>query len=173
MENYLVGIGFDIHPMVAGRPLFLGGVKIEFPAGLSGHSDADAVLHSITDALLGAVGCEDIGSHFSDTDKNWKNASSKIFLEKAMEKVKQSGFCVGNVDIIIFASRPPIGVHAQEMRKNIASLLACDTRMVNIKAKTFQGIGYIGKGKAIAAQTIVLLKKSKKRITKRKNSLLK
>jgi 2-C-methyl-D-erythritol 2,4-cyclodiphosphate synthase len=157
MSDYRVGQGFDIHPLVPGRPLFLGGVKFEFPAGLSGHSDADVVLHSLTDALLGASGCKDIGHHFPDTDQRWRNASSKLFVQEAMKLVKRAGFCAGNADITVFASNPPIAPRAEEMRKSIATLLECEASCVNVKAKTFQGIGEIGRGKAIAAQTVVLL----------------
>jgi 2-C-methyl-D-erythritol 2,4-cyclodiphosphate synthase len=159
MSEYRVGQGFDIHLLVPGRPLFLGGIKFESPVGLSGHSDADVVLHSLTDALLGASGYRDIGQHFPDTDERWRNASSKLFVQEALRLMKESGFRIGNVDITVFASSPPIAPHAEEMCRAIATLLGCEHSAVNIKAKTFQGIGEIGKGKAIAAQTVALLRR--------------
>ena len=159
MVDYRVGQGFDIHQLVPGRPLFLGGVKFESPLGLSGHSDADVVLHSLTDAILGASGHKDIGCHFPDTDEKWKNAPSKLFVREAVRMMKESGLAVGNVDITVFASAPPIAPHAEEMCEVIATLLECKASAVNVKAKTFQRIGEIGKGKAIAAQTAVLLRK--------------
>ena len=159
MSEYRVGQGFDIHLLVPGRPLFLGGVKFEFPAGLSGHSDADVVLHSLTDALLGASGRKDIGQHFPDTDRKWKNASSKLFVREAMKLVKGAGFCVGNADVTVFASGPAIAPRAEEMCKSIAALLECEASCVNVKAKSFQGVGEIGQGRAIAAQAVVLLRR--------------
>lgn len=163
MLEYRVGQGFDIHQLVPGRPLFLGSIKFESPLGLSGHSDADVVLHSLTDAVLGASGCGDIGHHFPDTDQRWRNASSKVFVQEAVRLMEQSGFRVGNVDITIMASSPPITPHAPEMQKAIATLLGCEISAVNIKAKTFQRIGEIGSGKAIAAQTVVLLQRKVRR----------
>jgi 2-C-methyl-D-erythritol 2,4-cyclodiphosphate synthase len=152
-----VGQGFDVHALVAGRPLIIGGVTIPHTHGLAGHSDADVLLHAVTDAVLGAAGLGDIGRHFPDTDPAYKGADSRVLLRAAMAKVRQAGWQVVNIDATVHAQVPKIGPHAQAMVANIAHDLGIATGQVNIKAKTNEGLGHLGRSEGIAANVVALL----------------
>jgi len=152
-----VGQGFDVHALVPGRKLILGGVDIPFQYGLLGHSDADVLLHAIIDALLGAVGLGDIGRHFPDTDSRWAGADSRLLLREAVRQVNGAGWRVGNVDATVVASAPKIAPFAQQMAANIAADLGIEAACVNIKGKTTEGLGFTGRGEGIAAQAVALL----------------
>ncbi len=152
------GTGYDLHRLVEGRPLVLGGVTIPFERGLAGHSDADAVCHAITDAVLGAAGAGDIGRHFPDTDPRWHNASSLDLLRRAAAIVGERGLEVGNVDATIIAERPTMAPHVDAMRANVAEALGLDAGRVSIKGKTNEGVGEIGRGEAIAVHAIALVR---------------
>ena len=161
--EYRVGIGNDIHRMVEGRKLMLGGVHIPYPAGLLGHSDGDVALHAIVDALLGAAGLGDIGTLFPDTDVQWKDADSKIFLYTVKEQLDKKQWEVVNVDLTIHAEAPKLGPLKGQIRRCIAGLLGMDFACVNVKAKTNEGLGEIGAGEAMAATAIALLRKKPRR----------
>src|SRR3546814_7891439 len=156
---FRVGQGFDVHALVDGRPLIIGGVAIPHTHGLLGHSDADVLLHAVTDALLGAAGLGDIGRHFPDTDPTYKGADSRVLLRAAMRKVADAGWKVVNVDATVHAQAPKIGPHASAMAANIASDLEIAQADVNIKAKTNEGLGYLGRKEGIAATVVALLAK--------------
>ena len=158
--NIRIGQGYDVHQLVEGRDLILGGVNIPFEKGLLGHSDADALLHAITDALLGAVGLGDIGSHFPDTAAEFKNADSRALLREAYQSVQALGWRVVNVDTTIIAQKPKLAPHIPAMRANIAADLGIQTACVNIKGKTNENLGYLGRMEAIEAQAAVLLQKA-------------
>jgi 2-C-methyl-D-erythritol 2,4-cyclodiphosphate synthase len=152
-----VGYGYDVHRLVEGRRLVLGGVEIEYPLGLQGHSDADVVLHAITDALLGAAALGDIGRHFPDSDARWKDADSRTFLAEAVRMIAAAGYRVANIDATIIAERPRIEPHATSMRSIIADLLAIKMSQVSVKATTSEGMGFVGEGLGIAAHAVCLL----------------
>jgi 2-C-methyl-D-erythritol 2,4-cyclodiphosphate synthase len=152
-----VGIGFDIHRLVEGRRLVLGGVELDSPVGLAGHSDADVVLHAITDAVLGAAGLPDIGEHFPDTDAAWKDADSATFLRHAVGAIGERGFAVGNVDVNVLAEKPRLGPVKNAMRRRIADLTGLTVDRISVKARTMEGLGAIGEARAIAAQAVVML----------------
>jgi 2-C-methyl-D-erythritol 2,4-cyclodiphosphate synthase len=156
-----VGIGHDTHRLEAGRPLILGGVRIEHARGLAGHSDADVVLHALTDALLGAAGLGDIGDAFPDTDPQWKNADSRLFLRAALQRVRDRGYRPVNADVIIFAQEPKLGPVKATIRANLAGFLGLDLDSVNVKAKTGERVGHIGRAEAIACMVVVLLDSSR------------
>ncbi|MCX5636710.1 MAG: 2-C-methyl-D-erythritol 2,4-cyclodiphosphate synthase [Planctomycetota bacterium] len=162
-DEYRIGIGTDIHRVVEGRRMMLGGVYIPYPAGLAGHSDGDAGLHAVIDALLGASGMGDIGALFPDTDPRWKDADSKEFLLIVKEKLEEKKWEVVNIDLIIHAEEPRLEQFKGQMKRVIAGILGIDFTAVNVKAKTNEGLGDIGTGQAIAATAIALLKKKKKR----------
>jgi 2-C-methyl-D-erythritol 2,4-cyclodiphosphate synthase len=155
--NYRVGIGYDVHKLVTGRKLMLGGVEIPHTHGLEGHSDADVVLHAICDALLGAAGLGDIGEHFPNTDPQYKGMSSSFFLKTSNQKVNDLGYKVSNVDVMIAAEAPKLMEHKAKMRFHIAFELAVDESQVNIKAGTHEGLGFIGAKEGIAAYAVVSL----------------
>jgi 2-C-methyl-D-erythritol 2,4-cyclodiphosphate synthase len=157
--DYRVGIGNDIHRLVEGRRLMLGGVYIPYPAGLLGHSDGDVVLHAIVDALLGAAGLGDIGTLFPDTDPQWKDADSKLFLYSVKEQLEKKQWEVVNVDVTVHAEAPKLGPLKGQIRRCIAGLLDIDFASVNVKGKTNEGLGEIGTGEAMAATAIALLRK--------------
>lgn len=157
---FRLGQGFDVHALVEGRPCIIGGVTIPFAKGLLGHSDADVLLHAITDALLGAAGLGDIGRHFPDTDPQWKGADSRELLRGAVTLLHASGWGVGNVDCTVICQAPRILPHAAAMAANIASDLHIDVAQVNIKGKTTEQLGFTGRGEGIAAQAIALILKS-------------
>ena len=152
-----VGIGHDTHRLVAGRPLILGGVRLEHPRGLAGHSDADVVLHAVTDALLGAAGLGDIGDAFPDTDPAYQGADSRIFLEATLERMNLAGWSVVNVDVTIFAQEPKLGPVKTKMREHLAAMLGLSVDAVNVKAKTGEKVGHIGRAEAIGCQAVVLI----------------
>ncbi|RZL03347.1 MAG: 2-C-methyl-D-erythritol 2,4-cyclodiphosphate synthase [Rubrivivax sp.] len=154
-----VGEGWDTHALVTGRPLILGGVTIEHTHGLLGHSDADALLHAITDAVLGGAGLGDIGRHFPDTDPTFKGADSVVLLQEAMRRVRQAGWDVGNVDSTIVAQAPKMAPHIPAMRERIAAALGVGVDAVNVKAKTAEKMGPVGEGRAIEARAVCLLLK--------------
>lgn len=154
---FRIGQGFDVHVLVEGRPLILGGVTIAHTHGLQGHSDADALLHAVTDALLGAAGLGDIGGLFPDTDPKYKGADSRVLLRASYQRVLQAGWRLVNLDATIHAQAPKIGPHTPSMVKNIASDLGVQPSDINIKAKTNEGLGYLGRQEGIAANVVVLL----------------
>ena len=156
-----VGIGHDTHRLEAGRPLILGGLRIEHPRGLIGHSDADVVMHALTDALLGAAGLGDIGDAFPDADPQFKGRESSFFLHETLIRLNQKGYHVVNVHVIIFAQEPKLGPIKAQMRKKLAELLTVDVDAVNVKAKTGEKVGAIGRGEAISCQAVVLIDKKK------------
>lgn len=156
-----VGIGHDTHRLVEGRPLILAGLRIDHPRGLAGHSDADVVLHALTDAILGAAALGDIGDAYPDTDPRYQDADSAQFLQGALERVGKLGFQLVNVDVIVFAQEPKLGPLKQRMREHLAELLGLDVSRVNVKAKTGESVGHIGRKEAIACQAVVLLDEDK------------
>ena len=153
-----VGIGTDLHAIQADRLLWLGGVQIESPFGLMGHSDADVVLHAVIDALLGAAGLGDIGEWFPDNDDRWKNADSKALCSRVFDAVCERGWAVQNLDVVISAEKPRLGQSKQQIRASLSRLLNVPITSINIKAKTNEGFDAIGRGEAIGCQAIVLLK---------------
>jgi 2-C-methyl-D-erythritol 2,4-cyclodiphosphate synthase len=152
-----IGEGWDIHALVEGRKLILGGVEIPYSKGLLGHSDADALLHAITDALLGAAALGDIGTHFSDTDARFKGADSSELLAEAARMVRDKGYEIGNVDSTVVAQAPKLAPHIAAMRARIAQVLGVDIDQVNVKAKTAEKMGPVGEGLAMEARAVVLL----------------
>lgn len=152
-----VGIGQDVHRTAAGRPLVLGGVRIESDFGLLGHSDADVVLHALCDALLGAAGLGDIGEHFPDTDERWRGADSREFVRQVVERVRSKGWRVANADVTIHAERPRLAPFKPQIRASVATLLGVEASVVNIKAATNEGLDAVGRGEAIACSAVVLL----------------
>lgn len=152
-----IGQGFDVHQLVAGRKLIIGGVDIPYEKGLLGHSDADVLLHAICDALLGAAALGDIGRHFADTDAQYKNIDSRILLRQTLHLVKAQGWRVNNVDATIIAQAPKMMPHIPEMVRHIADDLGIERSAVNVKATTTEKLGYTGRGEGIAAQAVVLL----------------
>jgi 2-C-methyl-D-erythritol 4-phosphate cytidylyltransferase/2-C-methyl-D-erythritol 2,4-cyclodiphosphate synthase len=152
-----VGTGYDLHRMVEGRPLTLGGVTIPFERGLLGHSDADAVCHAVTDALLGGAAAGDIGAQFPDTDPRWKNASSINLLRQMADRVRTRGYSVVNVDVVVIAERPKLGGYVDAMRRNLAEAIGVRAADISIKGKTNEGIGELGRGDAIAVHAVALL----------------
>ena len=154
-----IGSGYDTHRLVMGRPLVLGGVAVPHGLGLDGHSDADVVLHALTDAIFGALALGDIGDHFPDTDPQWRDAASILFLEAALNMMRERGYAIGNVDATIFAQQPKLGPWKAAIRGNLAKLLSVAEDEVNLKAKTGERVGHIGRGEAIGCQVVVLLQK--------------
>jgi 2-C-methyl-D-erythritol 2,4-cyclodiphosphate synthase len=154
---FRIGEGWDVHALVAGRKLVLGGVEIPHSMGLLGHSDADALLHAITDALLGAAALGDIGTHFSDTDPQFKGADSVVLLVEAVRRVQAKGYTIGNIDSTIIAQAPKMMPHIPAMRARIAGALGLDLEQINIKAKTAEKMGPVGLGQSIEARAVALL----------------
>jgi 2-C-methyl-D-erythritol 2,4-cyclodiphosphate synthase len=152
-----IGHGYDAHRMVDGRKLILGGVEIAFPKGLHGHSDADVLLHAVCDALLGSLSLGDIGVHFPDNDPQFKGISSLKLLERVGDMVKEKDFKVGNIDVTIVAQEPRLSGHIARMKEHIATTLEIDKGMINIKATTTEGLGFIGKGEGIAAHAVAVV----------------
>ncbi|NEZ47357.1 2-C-methyl-D-erythritol 2,4-cyclodiphosphate synthase [Clostridium niameyense] len=152
-----VGLGYDVHKLVEGRNLIIGGVKIPYNKGLLGHSDADVLIHSIMDSLLGAASLGDIGKHFPDKDMKYKNASSIILLEHVKNLIKEKGYKIQNIDCTIIAQEPKIFPYIDKMKKNICSTLNIEIDELNIKATTEEGLGFTGKKEGIASQSICLL----------------
>lgn len=152
-----IGHGYDVHRLVPGRELILGGVKIPFELGLDGHSDADVLLHAVSDALLGAAGLGDIGRHFPDTDPKYKGADSLKLLEEVGRKVTAAGFRVGNIDVTMIAQKPKLKDHIGQMERNIAAALGMNPSRVNVKATTEEGLGFTGRGEGMACHAVCLL----------------
>ena len=154
-----IGQGYDVHQLAEGRPFILGGVEIEHDRGLLGHSDADVLLHTITDAALGAIGGGDIGKHFPDTDPEFKDADSRKLLTHIWEYVKEQGYELGNVDCTVIAQKPKLAPYIEQMRESIANLLEADISQVNVKATTSEHLGFTGREEGIAALAVILLNK--------------
>jgi 2-C-methyl-D-erythritol 2,4-cyclodiphosphate synthase len=155
-----VGIGHDTHRLAEGRPLILGGVRVEHARGLVGHSDADIVLHALTDALLGAAGLGDIGDAYPDTDPQWKDADSRRFLRETLVRLNRASWRVVNVDVIIFAQEPKLGPVKAAIRANLAELLGLSLDAVNVKAKTGERVGHIGRAEAMSCQIVALIERT-------------
>ena len=154
-----IGMGYDVHRLVAGRKLVLGGVVIPFEKGLLGHSDADVLAHAVCDALLGAAAMGDIGLHFPDTDPKFKNISSMKLLARTFRLVCSKGFKIGNIDATLFLEAPKIGPYRARMQQNLADVVEVEPGCINIKATTTEGLGFIGRGEGIAAMCVALLTK--------------
>ena len=154
---FRIGQGYDVHALVPGRRLVLGGVQIDHPSGLAGHSDADVLLHAITDAVLGAAGCGDIGGLFPDSEPAWKDADSRLLLRRAVETVRAAGWEIGNVDATVIAQAPRIAPHVTVMRQRIAEALGVPADRVNVKGKTTERLGFVGRREGIAAEAVALL----------------
>ena len=154
-----IGFAKDIHKMVVGRPLILGGIHIPFEKGLLGHSDADVILHALTEAILGALALGDLGKHFPDTDAAYKDIDSSLLVKKAVTLMKNEGYAVGNADISLVLEKPRVAPYIEKMRSHIALLLEVPVSSISVKAGTNEGLGEIGRGKAAEASAIVLLRK--------------
>jgi len=152
-----IGQGYDVHQLAEGRPFILGGIEIEHDRGLLGHSDADVLLHTITDAALGAIGGGDIGKHFPDTDPEFKDADSRKLLTHIWQYVKEQGYELGNVDCTVIAQKPKLAPYIEQMRASIAELLEADISQVNVKATTSEHLGFTGREEGIAALAVILL----------------
>lgn len=152
-----IGMGYDVHRLVEGRDLIMGGVKIDYEKGLLGHSDADVLLHAIMDALLGAAALGDIGKHFPDTEEKWKGASSMRLLEQVGRMLEENCFLIENIDATIIAQAPKMRPHIDKMRENIAKALGIAVEQVNVKATTEEGLGFTGSGEGISSQAICML----------------
>lgn len=159
-----IGQGFDVHQLVEGRPLIIGGIEIPFEKGLLGHSDADVLLHTVADAILGAISEGDIGKHFPDTDPTFKDADSAKLLSYVWEIVKKKGYLLGNIDCTIIAQKPKMAPYIPEMRRRISELLEADLTLVNVKATTTEKLGFCGREEGIASQAVVLLIKKENSI---------
>ena len=152
-----IGHGYDVHKLVEGRDLILGGVKIDYHLGLLGHSDADVLLHAVSDALLGAAGLGDIGRHFPDTDPKYKGADSLKLLEAVVEKITAEGYRVSNIDVTMIAQKPKLLPHIPQMRQNIARAVGIDEKRVNVKATTEEKLGFTGSGEGMSCHAVCLL----------------
>jgi 2-C-methyl-D-erythritol 2,4-cyclodiphosphate synthase len=159
LKMFRIGQGFDVHQLVSGRPLIIGGIEIPYEKGLLGHSDADVLLHTIADACLGAIGEGDIGKHFPDTDEAFKDADSAKLLQHVWQIVKEKGYELVNADCTIMAQQPKMAPHIQAMQARIAELLETEQDNINVKATTTEKLGFTGRGEGIASQAVVLLQK--------------
>lgn len=157
--NFRIGTGFDVHQLVSGMPCIIGGVTINYEKGLLGHSDADVLLHSVCDAILGAAALGDIGKHFPDTDSAYKGADSRVLLRSVVAKIHSLGYRIGNLDSTIIAEAPKMAPHIAQMRANIAADCEIALDCVNVKATTTEKLGFTGRGEGIAAEAIALLYK--------------
>jgi 2-C-methyl-D-erythritol 2,4-cyclodiphosphate synthase len=160
LPNIRIGNGYDVHRLVEGRKLILGGVDVPHSMGLYGHSDADALVHALCDALLGALGVGDIGAYFPDTDPKWAGISSLLLLKEVMRMVREKGFEVANTDSVIVAQKPKLAPYFKEMKKNIASVLGVETGRINIKATTTEKLGFAGREEGVVAYAVALLIKN-------------
>ncbi|MEH7235979.1 2-C-methyl-D-erythritol 2,4-cyclodiphosphate synthase [Bacillus sp. JJ1562] len=156
---FRIGQGFDVHQLVEGRPLIIGGITIPYEKGLQGHSDADVLLHTVSDACLGAIGEGDIGKHFPDTDPNFKDADSAKLQQHVWNLVKEKGYKLGNIDCTIIAQKPKMAPYIEQIRERIAQLLEADPSQVNVKATTTEKLGFTGRGEGISAMATILLQK--------------
>ncbi|MDY6918423.1 MAG: 2-C-methyl-D-erythritol 2,4-cyclodiphosphate synthase [Chloroflexota bacterium] len=154
-----IGIGYDVHPLVQGRPLVLGGVHVPYGLGLKGHSDADVLVHAVIDALLGAACLGDIGTHFPDSDSQYEGISSVLLLERVRDMLQSQGFRVRNVDATVIAEQPKLAAFTEEMRANIGDALGIGKEQVSVKATTSSGLGFTGRGEGIAAQAVTLIER--------------
>lgn len=159
MNSIRIGYGYDVHQLVSGRKLILGGIEIPHHKGLSGHSDADALLHAISDALLGALALGDIGKHFPDTDPQYKGADSKELLRLCYQKVREKGYVLGNLDATVIAEKPKLMPHINSMRNSISEILKCSIEDISIKATTSEKMGFVGQEKGMAVHAVVLIYK--------------
>ena len=157
--NLKIGHGYDIHRTAEGRKMIIGGVEIPYEKGLLGHSDADVLIHAIIDSLLGAMGKGDIGTHFPDTDDKYLNIDSALLLQRTMEIMKDEGYTVGNLDATVIAQRPKLNPHIPQIKDRLAQIIGIPSERVNVKAKTEEGLGYIGAGDAIVAHAVVIIEK--------------
>ncbi|MCL6547394.1 MAG: 2-C-methyl-D-erythritol 2,4-cyclodiphosphate synthase [Alicyclobacillus sp.] len=157
---FRIGLGFDVHAFAEGRELYLGGVAIPFTKGLAGHSDADVVLHAVMDAMLGALALGDIGRHFPDTDPAWRGARSTDLARRVWAMVAQSGYRLGNLDVVVLAEAPRIQPYSGQMRTVMAELFGAEERQISVKATTLEGLGFVGRREGIAAQAVVLLEQA-------------
>ena len=157
VPGFRIGQGYDCHALVAGRKLIIGGVTIPHVTGLLGHSDADVLLHAIADAIIGAAGLGDIGRHFPDTDAQFSGADSRVLLREACKRVAEAGYAIGNIDATIIAQRPKMAPHIAQMVTNVAADLGVEPGQVNIKAKTNEKLGYLGREEGIAAEAVALI----------------
>lgn len=153
-----IGLGYDVHKLVKGRKLVLGGVVIPHNKGLSGHSDADVLLHALCDSMLGAAGLRDIGNYFSNKDKKWKDISSLVLLAESYKLIRKKKLKVGNIDIIIILEEPKISPYIEKMKKNISKVLKIKTSQISVKSTTSEGLGFIGKKQGCSAYSVCLLK---------------
>ncbi|MEX1015879.1 MAG: 2-C-methyl-D-erythritol 2,4-cyclodiphosphate synthase [Phycisphaeraceae bacterium] len=152
-----IGHGFDLHRLEPGLPLIVGGERLEHDRGCAAHSDGDVVYHAVTDAVLGALGQEDIGQLFPDTEAEWKGADSRVFVEEAAKRMRAAGYAVGNLDVTVILQRPKLGPHKAAVRANLAGLLGCALEQVNLKGKTHEQVDALGENRAIACHAVVLL----------------
>ena len=159
MSKIRVGHGYDVHRFAEGRKLILGGVEIPYELGLSGHSDADVLIHALMDAMLGAAGLGDIGKHFPDTDNKYKGISSMILLKKVKELIEEEGYSLSNADITVVAQKPKLAPYIDQIKKNIASVLCTDVSDINVKATTEEHLGFTGRLEGISSHAVVLISK--------------
>jgi 2-C-methyl-D-erythritol 2,4-cyclodiphosphate synthase len=157
MSRYRTGIGYDVHQLVTSRPLIIGGIHIPFTKGASGHSDADVLLHAISDALLGSLALGDLGQHFPDTDPELKDIRSSLILEKVHRMVMEKGYTIENIDCTVVLQKPKLSDYIPEIKENIARILKLDQDQISVKATTSEHLGFIGKGDGIAAYAVVLV----------------
>ena len=160
MTRLRVGNGFDVHRLVAGRPLKLGGIEVPHSRGLEGHSDGDCAIHAVCDALLGAIGAGDMGRHFPSKEERWRGVESRLFLEETARLVREAGFVLGNLDITLIAQEPVLAPHLEPIGKKIADILGVDSGLVSVKAKSTDHLGALGRGEGIAALATVLVEGS-------------
>ena len=152
-----IGHGFDLHRLEPGHDLIVGGEKFEHDRGCDAHSDGDVVYHAVTDAILGALGQDDIGQLFPDTDAEWKGADSRVFVDEAVKRMRDAGYAIGNIDITVILQRPKLSPHKAAIKANLAALLGCDESQVNIKGKTHEKVDALGENRAIACHVVVLI----------------
>ena len=157
--GYRTGMGYDVHPLVEGRPIILGGITIPYHRGLAGHSDADVLVHAICDALLGAISEGDIGRHFPDSDPHYKDVESLLLLGNVVEMVAKKGFVIANIDATIVAQAPQLAPYRSPMEGKIAAIAGVEKEQVNVKATTTEGLGFTGRGEGIASYAVVLLER--------------
>ena len=154
-----IGIGYDVHKLVEDRKLIIGGIEIPYERGLLGHSDADVLIHAITDAILGALALRDIGYHFPDNDNKYKDIDSKVLLSKVYEIMKSKNYKIGNIDSVVACQAPKLSSHIDDMRKTIAHILKTDIENISIKATTTERLGFVGRGEGISSESVVLLER--------------